>query len=139
MAQVDKTLDEARVMMLHELERSFREGDGWPVEADHDLNDAHRALVDAMAKAHGGECWLGRINLYGAERHGASPYLWKWDGTLVRNFSCAFAVPRHDAELERLIRERDDAPYITTAADAVRVDAIFDRITALGGHHLFWT
>ena len=55
------------------------------------------------------------------------------------NFSCAFVAPRHDEELERLIRERDDAPYTTTADDAVRVEAIMDRLYAVGGIYLRWT
>jgi hypothetical protein len=118
--------------------KSVRAGDGWPIEADETLNDSCRRVISAMAEEHG-ECWLGSINLYGVERHGAKPYIWKWDESLVLNFSCAFVVPRYDAELERLIRERDDAPYTGTVADAARVEAIMDRIAALGGTHLFWT
>jgi hypothetical protein len=129
---------EARAEHTVAFVKSVREGDGWPVEADTDLNDSCRRVIEAMAEDHG-ECWLGSINLYGADRHGAKPYMWKWDGSLVRNFSCAFVVPGYDAELERLIRERDDAPYTGVAADAVRVAAIMDRIAAVGGTHLFWT
>jgi len=118
--------------------KSVYEGDGWPVEADRDLNDANRALIAAMADERG-ECWLGKINLYGEERHGKAPVLWKWDGDLVYNFGCAFVVPAYDADLERLIRERDDAPYTGVAGDSVRVEAIMARIAALGGHNLLWT
>jgi hypothetical protein len=132
------TVQEAKEKHSKEFMRSVSEGDGWPCEADNDLNDACRSLVAAIAAEHG-EAWLGLINLYGEKRHGASPYIWKWDGSTVLNFSCAFVLPRHDVELERLIRERDDAEYTGTSADAVRVDAIFKRLEEAGGHHLFWT
>ncbi len=118
--------------------KSVYEGGGWPVEADAALNDANRALIAAMAAEHG-ECWLGKVNLYGEERHGKAPVLWKWDGDIVYNFGCAFVVPVHDAELERLIRERDDAPYTGAAGDVPRIEAIMARVTALGGLHLLWT
>ena len=130
-------LDDARKDHHANFIRSVREGGGWPVEADEYLNNSCRRLVQAMHDQHG-ECWLGKVNLYDKERHGAVPVLWKWDGSLVRNFSCAFVVPTYDETLERLIRERDDAPYTTTAADAVRVGEIIERITALGGEHLYW-
>lgn len=118
--------------------KSVHEGEGWPVEADENLNDANRALVAAIAAEHG-QCWLGKINLYGEERHGRAPVLWRWDGDVVFNFGCAFVVPAYDAELERMIRERDDAPYTGVAGDVVRVEAIMARIAAAGGHHLLWT
>jgi hypothetical protein len=132
------SIQEAKASHTKAFFESVKMGEGWPVEADDNLNDACRRLVQAIADDNG-EAWLGRINLYGSERHGASPYMWKWDGSLVRNFSCAFVLPAFDAELERLIKERDDAPYTTTAADAVLVEAIIERVTAVGGHHLFWT
>ena len=132
------TLQNARREHTLAFMNSVREGDGWPVEADTSLNAANRKLIASMADEHGG-CWLGLINRYGAERHGAKPFLWQWDETIVYNFSCAFVVPRYDETLDRLIRERDDAPYTGVRDDAVRVDAIMTRIAALGGHHLFWT
>lgn len=122
----------------NEFVRSMREGDGWPTEADDTLNDSCRNLIAAMAEEHGG-CWLGKINLYDDERHGGAPVLWKWDGEMVYNFGCAFVVPQHDAELERLICERDNAEYTTATADVARIDAIFKRLAVLGGQHLFWT
>lgn len=131
-------LQVARRALTENFIRAAREGDGWPGECDVDLNDACRALVQAFADEHG-EAWLGKINLYGDERHGGAPVLWKWDDDVVLNFSCAFVCPKHDAELERLIRERDDATYTGTKEDAERVDRIMDRLAAVGGVHLFWT
>lgn len=129
-------LQEAKENHTGQFIRSAREGDGWPCEADTDLNDSCRRVIQAMQDEHG-QCWLGKINLYGEERHGASPYIWKWDGSLVYNFSCAFCIPAYDAELERFIRERDDV--YDNAADADRIETIMNRIRELGGVHLFWT
>jgi len=129
---------EARAEHTVAFVKSILEGDGWPVEADERLNDSCRGVIEAMAEELG-ECWLGSINLYGEERHGAKPYIWKWTGDLVRNFECSFVVPAYDAELERLIRERDDAPYTGARDDAARIGVIMDRIAAVGGAHLYWT
>jgi hypothetical protein len=129
------TLDEAKRALVKEITRSVREGEP---EADNDLNDASRVVVHFMAKEHG-EAWLGMINLYGEERHGGAPILWLWDGTPIHNYGAAFVCPKHDAELERLIRERDDAPYTGMRADATRVEAIMARVEEAGGIHLAWT
>lgn len=114
------SVNEAKAEHTKAFFESVKMGEGWPVEADDNLNDSCRRLIAAIADENG-EAWLGRINLYGSERHGATPYIWKWDGSLVRNFSCAFVLPRYDAEVERMVRERDDAPYTTTADDATCV------------------
>jgi hypothetical protein len=65
--------------------------------------------------------------------------MWKWDGSLVYNFGCAFVAPRYDEELVRLVKERDDAPYEGTRKDAERIDVISKRLEEVGGVHLFWT
>ena len=132
------TLAEARRALAREVRRGMREGGGSLPEADDDINDASRAVVRFMA-AERGEAWLGKINLYGNERHGGALVMWQWDGTSVYNFGADFVCPTHDAELERLIHERDAAPYTTTAADAARVDAILARLEEVGGIHLYWT
>jgi len=113
--------------------------DGCLPEADGEINDASREVVAAMARDHGGECWLGNVNLHKRYRGEPEDVMWKWDGGLVCNFEAAFVVPRHDAELERLILERADAEYTGTRDDAKRIDTIFERIQALGGEHLHWT
>lgn len=131
-------LSEAGNKLRRELRRGLQEGDGCLPEADTAINNASRSVITAMVEDHG-EAWLGKINLHGDERHGAVPVLWKWDDEPVCNFGCAFVTPRHDADLERLIRERDDATYTTTAADAVLVEAIINRVYAIGGIYLSWT
>jgi hypothetical protein len=131
-------LDEARRDLTKKVVQSAREHEGWPGEADERVNNANRRVVAAMAEAHG-EAWLGKINLYGNERHGGHPVMWKWDGGTVYNFDAAFVVPAFDEELVRLVKERDDAEYTGTKDDAVRVEAIMQRITDIGGVHLFWT
>ena len=45
--------------------QSIRHSGGYhPEEADPELNEANQDVIQAMAAAHGGECWLGRVNLY---------------------------------------------------------------------------
>lgn len=131
-------VSQARSKLSRELRRGLLEGEGCLPEADTAINAASRGVVSAMREEHG-EAWLGKINLHGDERHGAVPVMWKWDGELVYNFGCAFVAPKYDEELAKLIRERDDAPYTGTAPDAVRVEAIFERVYAIGGIYLNWT
>ena len=140
------TLAEATRRLTACLFESIRRGGGFhPEEADPILNEASRAVIEAMAAANGGECWLGRVNLYKGwpedddgqhePLHWTTP-LWKWTENPVCNFGASFVVPRYDADLERLIRERDIAPYTTTATDCERVTVIHARLDAVGGVNL---
>lgn len=96
-------------------------------------NDRQRTRLAAYLAAHG-RAWIGKVNIYPPAR----AELVEFTGQLVHNFAADFAVPRPDPTLLRLIIERDDAPYTGTAADAQRIDAIFARITELGGLILSW-
>lgn len=129
-------LKQADVALGLELRRSMREGGGTPRESDSALNDASRALVQAMHEAHG-EAWLGKINLYHGDE--GKPCVWKWDGRIVHTFSAAFVLPARDEEVERLIIERATSRYCGTAADADAVHAIIERVEAAGGKLLFWS
>jgi len=143
------TLAEAKERLTVCLFDSIRRSDGFhPEEADPELNEANRGVIEALATAHGGECWLGRVNLHQGlpddddgqhePPHWTTP-LWKWSGKPVYNFGASFVVPRYDAELERLIQEREAASYTTTAADYQRVTAIDERLIAVGGVRLHWS
>jgi hypothetical protein len=126
-----------------------RSGGCHPDEADPELNDANGPVIQAMAAEHDGECWLGRVNLHHGlpedddddqhEPYHADVALWRWSGKPVYNFGASFVLPRYDAELERLILDRDAANYTTTAADYERVTAIHERIVAVGGVLLHWS
>lgn len=111
--------------------------EGGSTEFDMSINDISRAKIQAVSEIWP-EVWLGHVNLYGKDRHGGKAIMQKWEGELVYNFEYAFAVPGHDIELEKMIRERDDAEYTGTAADYKRIDVIFARIEALGGETLAW-
>lgn len=100
-----------------------------------DLNGEQQRIIEAMQKKHG-EAWLGNINLYKATRR--NPPIWKWDGWSVHTFGAAFVIPQFDAELERLILERDNTPWTGTAQDAPLVSAIIDQVYELGGQCLVW-
>jgi len=115
----------------------LRAGDGSLPESYTPVNDASRAMVRAMLQDHG-QAWLGKINLYSDDDR--QHILWQYEpGEMVYNFGAAFVLPCCDAELERLIRERDAAPYTGTRDDGKRVDVIVQRIGALGGVHLVWS
>jgi hypothetical protein len=122
-----------------EVARSYAEGDGCLVEADEGVNEASRAVIRAMHAEHG-VAWLGKINLHGDERGKAEHAAWPWDGEApLYNFGCAWVAPVRDEELVRLILERDAAPYTGTATDSIRIERIFARLEAIGGHYLLWT
>jgi hypothetical protein len=138
-----ETLQEARNRLTREVVRSARENDGWPGEADDAVNDVCRDVIRACFENYG-EAWLGHVNLYDDRRvkNGGGrdeQIMWKWDGAFVCNFEVAFVAPKFDAELVRLIRERDAGPYTTADADYKRIEAIHERLAAIGGVHLFWT
>ena len=100
------------------------------------LNDRSRLLVQAYKNEHG-SAWLGRINLY-REQEGR-PIIWDCaDPTGVHVYGASFVLPAYDAELERMIVERDLTPYTGTGADSKLVGVIFERIEQLGGHLLLW-
>lgn len=132
------SVQDSKTKLAREVARGLREGDGCLPEADASVNNASRAVIQAMHNEHG-QAWLGKINLHGDERHGGHPVICKWDGGLVYNFGAEFVLSYFDAELQRLIQERDDAPYTSVAADVPRVNAIMARIKSLGGVLLIWT
>jgi hypothetical protein len=131
-------------MNLQELKQESRAyhvlhaDNGGSSEFDMSINDISRAKIQAVSEIWT-EVWLGNVNLYGDDRHGGKPIMTKWEGDLVYNFEYAFCIPGHDAELEQMIRDRDDAEYTGTRDDYKRIDAIFARIEKLGGETLSWS
>ncbi len=141
-------LTEATQRLTECLFDSIRRSGGLhPEEADPELNEASRNVIQAMATAHGGECWLGHVNLHHAlpeddDRHepfNANVPIWRWSGRPVFNSGASFVLPCHDTRVEQLIRERDAAAYISTTVDYERVTAIHDRVAAVGGVLLHWS
>lgn len=106
-------------------------------EFDMSINDISREVIAAM-KAEYGTCFLGKVNLYGEERK-KEYKLVEYTGQMVYNFEYGFCLPCYDAELERMINERDKAEYTGTSDDSKRVSAIVDRIYSLNGKNLFWS
>jgi hypothetical protein len=132
------SIEQARLAKFKEIVRSIQEGGGWCVESDEYMNEAQRRLIDAMAE-HYGTVYLGSVNLYGEDRHKPIVLRKYPDGEIVYNFSASFVVPTDDEVLKRLIYERDNAEYTGTTEDAVRVEAIHDRIKEIGGYTLIWS
>lgn len=103
-------------------------------EADSRVNNASRRLVQAMHTKHG-KVWFGLINRYDNN----TPFLREYNpAETLYNFGACFVIPVHDAELERLLKEREETPYTGTKQDAKLVAVIFDKIKELGGEHLHW-
>lgn len=125
----------ARRRLAIECYRGLCDGDGCLPEADNEINDASRSVVQAMQDEHS-EAWLGKINVY---REEPGPVLWKWDGSTVLNFSAEFVVPGHDAELERLIRVRHEPGPYSAAKNLSTLEAIMNRVEEQGGVLLLWT
>ena len=129
------TLAKARADMTRRVVEHWQENQP---EASDKLNNASRRLVEAMAEEHG-TVFLGNVNLYDAD-HGKPVTFRKYpDGEMVYNFQHGFVVPTDDAELRRLIEERDQAEYTGTNDDYERVTAISDRLEAIGGQNLHWS
>jgi len=105
-------------------------------EANETWNDTQRRLILDTAAQHG-QAWLGKINLYDNDKNNL--VIWQWAGDVVYNFGCAFVIPAYDADLEKMILDRANAPYTGTAGDYPLVNAICNRIESLGGHCLVWS
>jgi hypothetical protein len=115
-------------------------------ELDMSINDISRNIVDAMLKEKG-ICFVGKVNLYGEERkkdYKLCEYkrninhidLKENQCNFVYNFEYDFCLPCYDKEIERMINERDKAPYSTR--DISLIKAITERIYEIGGKYLFW-
>lgn len=96
-------------------------------------NERQRAKLAAFLAEHS-RAWIGKINIYPP----AEAELVEYTGQLVYNYGADFVVPCPDPTLLQLIIDRDEAPYTGTADDGPRVDAILDRIAAVGGRLLTW-
>ena len=129
---------QAQKSLTDKVVQELRENDGCLPEACETINNASRRVVATMRAAKG-QAWLGKVNLYGDDRGRRDKILWEWDGGIVYNFSACFVLPAFDEKLVDMIHQRDISPYTGTADDAVKIDAIFDRVQQLGGVLLHWT
>ena len=104
-------------------------------EFDMSINDISRMQIEAM-KREIGQCWLGKINLYGDERkkeYHLIPYI----GQMVYNFDYDFCLPFNDDIIQYMIQDRDRTPYTGAIDDYKRLNKIQNRIDELGGELLF--
>lgn len=105
---------------------------GGPTEADFAINDIQREKIRAYHRMHPNTL-VGLIN-----KHGRKNFLQVYQGEKVLNFEWDFIIPQYDAELLKLLTEREQAPYTGTKEDAVRIDKIYERIKQSGGLYLYW-
>ncbi len=103
-------------------------------EADDYLNDLNRQMIDAMKAKHG-RVWLVR------DLNAKGPILVEYVGQKVYNFGCDAVIPCDDAELVRLIKERDDTPSAgySMRDDEKRIKAIQKRLAELGSEIFIWS
>lgn len=125
-------MTEAQSRLSYEVASAIVEGEGCVPESCAAVNDASRTVI-AEVRAEHGVAWLGDVN----QRDHALP-IWLWDGAPVCNFGADFVLPRHDAELERMIVEHRTASWNARHA-AARINVIFERVKALGGTVLVWS
>lgn len=131
---MNKTIEIASKKLTTAYVDSVRQSDSYcPVEADGNLNSASTNLIYAFGEG----CWLGVINCY-TDKQKENP-IWQWDGEMVYNFGASFVIPEFDQTLLDLIFQRNNAPFTNCSDDSVMVDAIFDRIEAIGGKLLHWS
>jgi hypothetical protein len=107
-------------------------------EADDNLNNAQRRLINAMAEEHG-TVFLGNINLYNEDRGKLPEFRSYPDEKPIYNFAACFVIPTNDDQLAKMILERDLASNNGTKEDMKRIDQIFARIKELNGHILTWS
>ena len=132
-------VSEASRALGQEIRRAHVDGDGSMPEADAGVNDASRRMIEAVKREHG-SAWLYKINLHGEERGNEHEAAFEWDGSSpIYNFGCDAVAPFRDAELVGLIMARDAGPYTSVRDDVPRVNAIMDRIRAIGAHLVIWT
>jgi hypothetical protein len=108
--------------------------DGLTSEFDMSINDISMEKIKAM-KRECGTCFLGKINLY----DGDSYKLVEYTGQKIHAFEYCFCLPCYDEQIEKMIDERNKAPYTDTTHDGKRIKLIVDRIQQLNGHHLLWS
>lgn len=97
-------------------------------EADETYNDFNREMIDAFKMIHK-KCYLGNVNVYGDK---PEKLIEEYTGQKIYNFSYSFCIPKHDEQLEKLIRDWNDT------GNANLVDEITDRIEKIGGFNLIW-
>ncbi len=109
------------------------EQDGWIREGDSDINAGAFAQIELM----GSGAWLGNINLYAPDR---MQIMWQpGEHEDLTTFCAAFVIPAFDQELHDMIKARHEAEYTGTKADYARVNAITERVAAIGGYMLLWS
>ena len=129
-------IKKSSVALGFELVRSLREGGGTPVEADSSLNDASRAVIDAMREKYGKIC-LGQFNP-SHKNPQTIDVLWIPKMFPTMNFEADFVIPKYDHQLARMLVDRL-SKYTDMKADSVNITAIQERIRELGGELLTWS
>lgn len=105
---------------------------GGPTEADFSINDIQREKILAYHQLNPSAV-VGLVN-----KHGRENFLQIYRGEKVLNFEWDFIIPQYDAELLKLLTEREQATYTGTKEDAIKIDKIYERVKQLGGLYLYW-
>ena len=103
-------------------------------EANTELNNLQREKINAVYAEHG-KAYIGKINLYGAERESlsANSVFTEYTMQTIYNFGADFVVPIGDRELAEMIVQ-----WNGTSPSAGLVSQIHERVEELGGLNLRW-
>lgn len=113
--------------------------DGGASEFNSSINDISKATVHQF-KVKYGNCFLGKLYLYGDQRKKLDVKLIPYEGQLIRKFEYDFVVPCNDPELVNLIRELNKIHKDINSQDVIdRIVKVTARIVKLKGVMLTWS
>lgn len=134
----DISQDERVLEAVRELNHQFAiHFDGCLPEACGPINDASRAIIAAVIKAHG-HAYVCVINRDDEERK-KPLFRYVENAMEVKNFQATYVLTEPDSELERLMLAREAARYGNMTEDEIRINAIADHAQKIGALDLIWT
>ena len=100
-------------------------------EADKLCNQLARATIRSVKRENNGECYLGIVNpIFNKDMNGLKKYYFG----KIRNFTCDFVLPKYDKYIDERLKDINKNGISIT-----KLDEIWNRVHAIGGHYIFWS